>query len=657
MTTGESGGPALVLGPMLRYVSETEATIWVETDRECQVEILGRTAPTFAVAGHHYALVVIEGLTPGSEQEYQVALDGTACWPEPGSGFPPSVLRTLGGSRPARLAFGSCRVAEIALQNLDRHARRARTRNARDNSGPQDHGRRGAARQSLTGQDGEGPGTAGAGQGAAATTTTEPPAQPEPTMRGAAAADPRDEGTDALAAYAVMLPGSPRDRWPDVLLMIGDQVYADEPGPATRQFMAERRAARPGVPVPDGEVADYEEYCALYREAWGDPAVRWLLSVVPTAMIFDDHDVHDDWNISAAWRRDVSAKPWWSERIESAYQTYWVYQHLGNLAPADLADDETWAKVHGTDDAAPVLADLARRADQRAPGVRWSFARTFSSSTGSSPGSTAGGSAGSTGDSAENATSGKVRVVMLDSRSRRVVDGPRMMADEGEWQWLTQAVSGDWEHVVIATSVPPLLPRGIHTLEAWTERLCGGTWGGRAARFAERLRQAVDLEHWPSFGLSFASLEALLSELATGQRAASGAPPATVTIISGDIHSSFLAAVQLPEAAAGTSPAPRRSAVYEAVCSPFHQAIPPKMRYGQGLASSRVSGLIGTAAATLAGARVPRVKWRITSGPWFDNMIATLTYAGPKAAVRFDQAAAGETGTPLLTPVLETDLA
>ena len=114
-----------------------------------------------------------------------------------------------------------------------------------------------------------------------------------------------------------------------------------------------------------------------------------------------------------------------------------------------------------------MLADLAHRADQRAPGIRWSFARTFST------------------------TGGKVRVVMLDSRSRRVVDGTRLMADEAEWQWLTESVTGDWEHVVIATSVPPLLPRGIHTLEAWTERICGGAWGRRAARFGERLRRGV----------------------------------------------------------------------------------------------------------------------------------------------------------------------
>ena len=37
-----------------------------------------------------------------------------------------------------------------------------------------------------------------------------------------------------------------------------------------------------------------------------DPEVRWLLSCVPTAMIFDDHDVRDDWNTSAVWRQQMA---------------------------------------------------------------------------------------------------------------------------------------------------------------------------------------------------------------------------------------------------------------------------------------------------------------------------------------------------------------
>src|SRR5712691_10761258 len=93
MTGGGRGAPLLVLGPLLRYVSETAATIWVETDRACLVEILGHQVRTFEVAGHYYGLVVVGGLRPGAEYEYQVALDGTVRWPEPGSAFPPSVLR------------------------------------------------------------------------------------------------------------------------------------------------------------------------------------------------------------------------------------------------------------------------------------------------------------------------------------------------------------------------------------------------------------------------------------------------------------------------------------------------------------------------------------------------------------------------------------
>src|SRR5215207_7107531 len=101
----------LLLGPLLRYVGETEAVVWVETDDPCEVEVLGRREPTFCVAGHHYGLVIVDGLEPGSTTEYEVALDGERRWPEPDSEFPPSVIRTQGGDGPLRISFGSCRVS------------------------------------------------------------------------------------------------------------------------------------------------------------------------------------------------------------------------------------------------------------------------------------------------------------------------------------------------------------------------------------------------------------------------------------------------------------------------------------------------------------------------------------------------------------------
>src|SRR4051794_24459603 len=102
----------ILVGPVLRFVDDTRATIWVETDRAGEIEVLGHTARTWAVHGHHYALVVVTGLEPGTETPYTVAFDGRQVWPPPDSEFPPSVIRTYDGQESFRLAFGSCRRSE-----------------------------------------------------------------------------------------------------------------------------------------------------------------------------------------------------------------------------------------------------------------------------------------------------------------------------------------------------------------------------------------------------------------------------------------------------------------------------------------------------------------------------------------------------------------
>ena len=232
-----------------------------------------------------------------------------------------------------------------------------------------------------------------------------------------------------------------------------------------------------------------------------------------------------------------------------------------------------------------MLSDFAVRADQGSEGIQWSFRRTF----------------------------GSVRVVVIDSRAGRVMkDGTRLMVSEAEWQWVTESVSGDWDHVVLATSLPLLLAPGIHALEAWNEAICAGAWGKSFARAGERVRRAMDLEHWAAFGRSFEEFGRLLAGLATG---AQGRPPASVTVISGDVHHSYLAAVSFP---AGTHP---RSAVYQAVCSPIHNVLPNAFRRGHRVATSRAGELLGTALARLAGVSKPKIRWRITHGPWFDNML------------------------------------
>ncbi|MET9970530.1 alkaline phosphatase family protein, partial [Streptomyces sp. NPDC006356] len=106
----------LRLGPLLRYADGSSATVWVEASRPCTAEVRGAdgahgTSRTFQIAGHHYALIPVSGLTAGSSEAYEVRLDGTPVWPLPDSPFPPSVIRTPAEGDTVRLAFGSCRWA------------------------------------------------------------------------------------------------------------------------------------------------------------------------------------------------------------------------------------------------------------------------------------------------------------------------------------------------------------------------------------------------------------------------------------------------------------------------------------------------------------------------------------------------------------------
>ena len=92
-------------------------------------------------------------------------------------------------------------------------------------------------------------------------------------------------------------------------------------------------------------------------------------------------------------------------------------------------------------------------------------------------------------------------------------------------------ISGDivgqsgYDHLVVGSSLPWLLPFAVHHLERAVSALAEAPRRPVAA-LAERLRQAVDLEHWPAFGHSFEALAALLGQAATG---AFGMPPCSIS--------------------------------------------------------------------------------------------------------------------------------
>jgi hypothetical protein len=522
--------PALLIGPLLRHVDPVSATVWVETDRACDVEVLGRRARTFCVGGHHYALVVVEGLEPGSTTPYEVHLDGDRVWPDAASTFPPSRIRTPGRPGPFTIAFGSCRYAT--------------------------------------------PSTVGLSEGI-------PP--------------------DALDVYAARIADRPEDEWPDALVLLGDQVYADELTAATREWLSLRR----GEPVAEGgQVADFEEYTRLYAESWTDPQVRWLLSTIPSSMIFDDHEMIDDWNTSAAWRREVTPTGWWADRISGGLVSYWVYQHLGNLSPQELAENSTWqamqTRTDGGDDAEPMLREMAVAADREPGSIRWSYVRHW----------------------------GDVRMVMVDSRAGRVLDEQaRRMVDDAEFDWveaaMARAVEEGVQHVVVGTSLPWLLPHAIHEIERWNETLNVRHEGRRLGRLSEKLRQAADLEHWAAFGDSFERLGRAVTSLARGE---AGPAPATVLVLSGDVHHAYAAEL--------TEPGGLTSRVHQLTVSPLHNQAPHPIKVGFRIGWSRWARRLMTGMAKLARVRPSPLDWTKGAGPFFGNQVGELVLDGRSARFR-----------------------
>lgn len=528
---------ALLLGPALRHVSDTTALVWVQTEGAATVEVLGHSARTFAVQGHHYALVTVTGLTPDTVTEYDVKLDGEVVWPLPDSPFPPSVIRTRGPASTHRLQaiFGSCRYPKTDDQSVDSKL-----------------------------------------------------------------------GLDALDVYAARMATQPVDDWPEALILLGDQLYADELTPESRRRLAGRRTRLKRAQRPPDEVVSFAEYERLYRHSWSDPEIRWLMSTIPTAMIFDDHDIRDDWNTSAAWRADIKEKPWWRDRIRAGLASYWVYQHLGNLSPAELAGDEDYQRLVATDgDCWPHLVELADRADEEvddSKGIRFSYRWDF----------------------------GRSRLIMIDSRNGRILDsGERMMIGEREFSWVeTEVADGieELDHLMLASSVPWLMPPALGDLEAVNER--NADRPGLRGRLAEKTRRAVDFEHWPAFYKSFARLAEMIHSVAVHPHG-----PATVNVLSGDVHHSYAARAEW----AGDSAEKDGATVHQLVCSPVNNYVPLFVKPVFTLAWTRPAAKLARWWARLRHVPALPLSWVSTCGPLFGNTIATLLVDGRSAEVLFEQ--------------------
>jgi len=189
--------------------------------------------------------------------------------------------------------------------------------------------------------------------------------------------DAKGGKTDTLASGDAVVERAfaSASRRPTVLCLGGDQIYADDVHDIVRQEIAVlslRLQAGVREELPDAatmgaggrerflkryakftsddlmnHVARFSEYLALYGLMWNGrnwrrqyrelehftktlPSARRLLANVPTYMIFDDHDVTDDWNLDLRWYEAVKRAPLGKRIVANALMAYWLCQGYGN---------------------------------------------------------------------------------------------------------------------------------------------------------------------------------------------------------------------------------------------------------------------------------------------------------------------------------------
>ena len=309
-------------------------------------------------------------------------------------------------------------------------------------------------------------------------------------------------GIDALWALSRRLQ-SGSEEWPDCLLLLGDQVYADETSRgdarlhprAPRHEPAARRAGRRlrGVraALPRGLERSRHPLAARDRAEHDDlrrPRRARRLEHLRGVGARHARDGRGGRSASPA----PSCRTGSTSTSATWLRPSWPRSRCSRSSPA-------------TTTAARACASSRARVDREPASSRFAFHRDF----------------------------GRSRLVVIDSRAARVLaEGRRDMVDDEEWQWIAEHARGAYDHLIIASTLPVFMTPGVDGLEAWNEAVCSGAWGRLAARVGEKLRRALDLEHWPAFQRSFRTMVELLHELAEGAgrtRARSRSSAATCT--------------------------------------------------------------------------------------------------------------------------------
>ncbi|MFA0048261.1 alkaline phosphatase family protein [Vibrio sp. 10N.261.51.F11] len=243
----------------------------------------------------------------------------------------------------------------------------------------------------------------------------------------------------------------------------------------------------------------------------GLPQVQRLFAHIPTYMIFDDHDVTDDWNLTVGWEHAVDQNQFATQVIGNGLAAYWMCQGWGNK-PESF--DETFIEqakqlfVH-KDHNETVDANSTHPVSNIEPDKHQAFIEMLSRFEGwhytidSSP-----------------------KVIVLDTRTRRWRSESRMNKPSGlmDWEALIefQHQLMNQDKVVIVSAAPMFGVKFIETLQKM------------ATTIGKPL--VIDAENWMAHPGSANTLISIFTHTKT---------PTNFVVLSGDVHYSFAYDIKL----------------------------------------------------------------------------------------------------------------
>jgi len=292
--------------------------------------------------------------------------------------------------------------------------------------------------------------------------------------------------------------------------------------------------------------ADFAEFAYLHEKAWTTRHARKLFANIPSFMIFDDHEITDDWNFNANWVNIIHTKKddygYWPKTIIDGLVAYWMYQGWGNISPLDWEQDSRVqilleARRTGRD-ALPELRNLIKQYAVRPPGrLQWHYQLPIASP----------------------------KFLITDTRTRKVLhtsdDTKSSALDPKQLEWLKTNLGSEANGAAafVVMGLPFILPRFI----SWGMTHADWLAAIKSVGVEEALRGAVagDLEH-PARDATWTAVKTILGGLQSSVTRLK-----VLGILSGDVHMSFNLAGQIREDGYEAPPE-----LLQMVCSGFRNA-------------------------------------------------------------------------------------